>query len=265
MAEPILFFKKAKTDLSEDNVSATANEGSEFANYALNRSNLSAWITTGSSDSSGTTWTVDMTDEKTISEILLIKHNFKSFTVKYWDGAAYQDFSPAISETTNTEEVNRYSVTEVATSKIQITINGTMTPDEDKYLFQFIATEVLGQLAGYPVIKNPVLSRNKKKSTMLSGKLNISENVGGFSCDLSVSEWKSDADLTLVETLYSSSDGFLVWLCGGDEDQFASLRKGYRLEDLFLMKCVNDYEPEYVAGMYRRGMNITIKLAEVVQ
>ncbi len=264
MSEQILFLQKNEADFSKSWVTATASEGNDYANRVLNRSNLSAWITTGSTDASLTTLTIDMVDARAITDIILIKHNFKNFTVKYWDGATYQPFSPAISETTNTAASNSYEVTQVSTSKIQITVNGTMVVDDDKYLFQFIASKRIGQLAGWPVIKNPLLERNKKSTKMLSGKLNIAENIGKFSCELTVKEWTSSADLTIVEALFNSPEGFLVWLCGGSESQFASTRQGYRHEDIFLMKCVNDYEPEYVEGQYLRGLDIKIKLAEVI-
>lgn len=264
MAQQIIFFEKPASDIGNPGVSATASQGAAYATYALNRSNLSAWITTGSVDADNTTWTLDMTDEKRISEILLIKHNFKSFTVKYWNGSAYQDFSPAINETTNTKAVNRYTVTPQSTSKIQITITGTLTPNSDKYLYQFLATEKLGQFNGWPQIKKPVHSRNRKKNGMLSGRSNIAENVGAFSCELSVKEWKDSTDLTLVERLYNMSEGFLIWPSGGDESQFSSARQGYRLEDIYLVKCADEYEPSFVSGQYQRGLDISISLTEVV-
>lgn len=264
MASQIMFFKKNKGDYGLPNVSATASQGSAYAIYALNRSNNSAWVTTGSVDADNTTWTVDFGDPKRVDRIFLLKHNFKSFTVKYWNGSTWAAFSPAINVSGNTAESNIYSVASVSTTKIQVQITGTQTADRDKYLYQFVATELIGQLAGWPVVKNPIISRNRRKNQMLSGKLNVAENVGAFSCELTVSEWKSDADMTIVESLFDSNDGFLVWLCGGDESQFSSVRQGYRFEDLPLVKCENEYKPEFVRGMYQRGLNVSLKLAEVV-
>lgn len=264
MSSQIMFFLKSKCDISDSNVSATASQGSAYAEFALNRNNISAWMTTGSVDADNTTWTVDMVDPHFISDILLIKHNFKAFTVKYWDGAAYQAFSTPIVETVNTDETNYYTFTAVSTTKLQIRITGTQTPNDDKFMYQFIASKLLGQLEGWPVVQNPISSRNKQKSKMLSGKLNIAENIGSFKCDLTVKEWKVEDDIDIVETLYDSNEGFLVWLGGGDETQFWSARKGFRNEDLFLMKCTNDYEPTYRGGHYLRGLDMKITLEEVI-
>jgi hypothetical protein len=264
MSEQIFFFDKSKCDISNSGVSATATQGDEFAELVLNRSNANGWITTGSVDADQPTLTIDMADERPITDILLVKHNFKSFTVKYWDGSSFVDFSPAINETTNTDETSHFEVEQVETTKIQLQVNGTMTPDEDKILYQLIATRRIGQLAGWPVIKKPVHSTNAKKSTMLSGKTFVARNLGAFSCELAVAEWRNSADLEIVEELYENTEGFLVWLSGGSEDQFSSTRKGYRLEDVYLMKCLDDYSPEFVSGQYKRGLAISIKLGEVV-
>jgi hypothetical protein len=263
MAGQIVFFEKNFVDISNDAASASASEASSLAYLVQNRSNLTRWVTTGSADSSNTTFTMDIGDLKTVSDILLLQHNFKAFTVEYWDGSSYQSFSPAISETTNTAESNHYEVTPVVTSRIKITITGTMVADDDKYLTQLIVTRQLGQLNGWPIIKNPVFNRNRKSTSMLSGKKAVSLAVGGFSMELSVSCWRDSDDLDLIESLYARSEGFLVWPGGGVESQFSSVRKGYRMEDLFLMRPMNDYEPEFYRGLYSSGLSINMKLAEV--
>lgn len=264
MASQILFFRKPYTDRTQPSVVANASESDDIASYALNRGNISAWVTTGSADANNTTWQVDWGDEKLVDSLLMILHNFKSFTVKYWDGSAYQDFSPAISETTNTESTNYYSVTEVSTQRIQITITGTQTPDVDKFLTQFIATKQLGQFEGWPVIKNPTVLKNIKTTRMLSGKVNIAENAGGFSVQMDVPHWRNSQDLALIEQIYRRTESFLVWLSGGDETQFFSVAEGYRNQDIYLMKTVNEYTPEHVRGLYQAGRSVSIRLEEVV-
>jgi hypothetical protein len=265
MPGQILFFRKSRGDLSNETVSATASEGALYAEYALTRGNLNAWITSGSVDANDTTWEVDFGEAKDISEILLLKHNFKEFKVEYWDGSSYQDFSPAIIETVNTLESNYYETDLVSTSKVRVTIYGTQTPNEDKYMYQFIATEKLGRLNGWPIIKAPKHSRNRIKTQTLSGKMSIVENIGGFSCKLGVSSLSDWDDLDLIETLYDANEGFLVWLCGGDENQFRTVRQGYRMEDIYLMKCSDEYQPEYVGGLYKSGIKIEIDLQEVIE
>lgn len=263
MGKQIAFFKKNKADFADTAVLMTASEGNLYAPFVQRRSNNIGWMTTGSVDASNTTLTCDFSNLQTLTDIILVNHNFKSFTVKYWDGSTYQDFSPAVNETTNVDSTSRFSFATIDTTKIQVRITGTQIANSEKRLTQLIATELIGQLAAWALIKKPTHNRNKRDSTMLSGKHFIGENVGGFSVDLSVSYLTFDTDLTLMETLYGSGNGFLVWLCGGDEAQFRTKRIGYRLQDLYLMKCKNDYIPEWYASVYTTGVNITVQLVEV--
>lgn len=264
MGAQISFYEKSKCDISLSNLDASATQGDDYVTNLFDRSNATAWVTTGSVDADNTTITIDMVDLKRVTDIFLLVHNFKSYTVKYWNGSAYVAFSPAIAPTTNTAASTHYAVASVDTTKIQIIILGTQTANADKYLYQFVATKLIGTLEGWPVIGKPTHGTNIQKSMMLSGKQHITRNVGGFSCELSVKNWVSDDDLSIIEELYDSLEGFLVWLSGGNTTQFSSIRKGYRLEDLFLMKCTDDYTPEFYEGMYQSGIKISMKLGEVV-
>ena len=72
------------------------------------------------------------------------------------------------------------------------------------------------------------------------------------------------SDLNLIETMFDSYNGFLVWICGGDESQFRTQRIGYRKKDIYLMNCKNEYNNEWGNGFYTRGTMIRIDLIEVV-
>lgn len=272
LAGQIRFFKKNKLDLSNTLASITVtdatatNTGQDFVDFLRNRNNTSAWVTTGSDDAALTQLDVDFTDERDFDTIFLIKHNFADYTIQYWDGALYQDFSEPISVTGNTAATSFHQFDTVSTSKLRLIIQGTMVADADKKMFQFIATEKLatGQLEGWPVIRRPRLNTNKKISTMLSGKVNVTESIGGFGFDAQVRNWTIDSDLNIVEEIYFGRRGVLVWLSGGDEDQFRFKRFGYRDEDIFQMRAVNDYSPEWVSGVYKNGLRINMRLQESI-
>lgn len=271
MGTQIKFFEKNLYDLSRPNIDITitdsvaTNTGESFVDYIRNRKNDSAWITTGSSDVGTTTLTLDMTNEQTITDIILIGHNFKAFTLKY-DDSGWTDFSTPIAETTNAEDFNSYSFTSVTTTKLQLIITGTMVADAEKYLKQFIATTKLGsgQLNGWPEIKAPKHDSNKKITKMLSGKVNVVESVGAFSCRLSVKSWSDDTDLDLVEEIYFNREAVLMSLSGFDEDQFSSVRIGYRREDLYLVRAIDDYTPEFYKNAYKCGLKINMRLQEAI-
>lgn len=264
-ASQILFFNKNEADYSRSAVLLTASEASIFAPLVQKRSNNSGWMTTGSVDSNNTTLTCNFVNLVLLTDIILVNHNFKSFTVKYWNGSSYVDFSTPIAPSSSTDSTTRFTFNAVQTTAIQITILGTQVANTDKRLTQLIATSLIGQLNGWPMITKPTFNLNKRINTMLSGKTNIGINTGGFSCTLGVTNWSNANDLSIVEQLYGAGEGFLMWLCGGLQTQFSSVRKGYALQDFFLMQCQDNYTPEWANGLYKSGLKLNIQMTEVTE
>lgn len=264
MSKQIVFMNKNKCDVENTDCSITASQGQSFVDFVRNRSNRSAWITTGSVDADNTTFEVDFGGLRLVDIIILVKHTFAAYTIQYWDGSAWQDFSTAVNVSGNTAETTYHEFTQVSTSKLLLTITGTITPDSDKSLFQFIASDKIGRLNGWPIVGSPRISKQKKVNKMLSGRSNVTESLGGFSCSLSLDVYSDETDLNTFEDLYDSTEGFLVWLCGGDQAQFSSVRKGWRLEDVYLMRTANEYEPEFYKGSYKSGIVVDIDLVEVI-
>lgn len=272
MGAQIRFFKKNLIDLANEDASITVTDatatstGQTFINYLRNRNNTSAWMTTGSNDAANTQLDIDLGVERDITDILLIKNNFKAYTLKYYNGATYVDFPTAIAETTNALDTKHHEFASTSAKLLRLIITGTMVADADKRLFQLIVTEKKsgsGVLEGWPIIKNPLHDSNKKTSVMLSGKTNLVEGTGAFKVDLEVGNWKIQTDIDIVESIYFGREATLVWLGGGDESQFGVLPQGYRKEDIYLMRPVNSYEPEFFKN-YTTGLKILMKLQECI-
>lgn len=264
MSSQIRFFDKSKCDLTQPNCVATASEGQAFVDLARNRSNDTWWTTQDSLDSNNTTYEMNLVDMFGIDSILLIGHNFKSYTLKYWDGFAYQNFSTTVAPTTNTKTTTFHQFTEVNTTKILLTILGTFVADEDKKLAQFIITKQVRKLNAWPAVKNPSHDQNIKKTKMLSGKNNVTKNLIGFSVELDVVTLSDSTDLDAFDSLFFSGNSFLVWLCGGDEDQFIKAARGFRLQDIYLMQPVSIWTPEPYQGFYGIGYKTAVQLTEVI-
>ncbi len=263
MNQQIKFFDKSKCDFGDELVTTLASQGDATSARVLDRSNNTAWLTTGSVDADTTTLVIDFVDLHLIDTIILVKMNFASYKVEYWDGVTYQAFPTAIDVTGNTVDTKSHSFTALETTKIKLTVRGTIVADSDKTLCQVIATKLIGQFAGWPVVDSPILSRNKRISKMLSGKVNIADNLGGFSMKLKFKPTNTAADLALIQSLFYRSEGFLVWPCGGDVDQFTlGAYQGYRLEDVFLVRCQNDWNPELLNGILH-VMTPELQLVEV--
>lgn len=265
MPQQIKFFRKSRCDYSFSYVSATASNTPGSAANTLQRSNRTGWGTTGSSDAENTTFQVNFGDAVTIDSILLIGHNWKNYKIQYLanDGVTWTDFNPVVNPTNSTDTTTLHSVPNTVTTALLVTIFGTQVPNAEKILNQFIATTLLGQLAGWPVINKPTLSRSLLAQPVISGKVNMAQQVGAFSCMLNVQVWSSDADLSLMETLKNATEGFLFWPCGGDQTQFLTVREGYRLQDIYLCRFKNEWTPQLYKGFYRSGMTIQTELVEV--
>lgn len=271
--QQIRFFEKNKIDFSNPDAvlsvtDATASDnGQSIVDNVRLPNNDTAWLTTGSNDAANTQLDVDLIDETEIDTIILVLHNFDSYTIQYWNGVSYVDFSTAINESGNTKTTNYHYFNEVSTSRLRLIITATQTVDADKVLRQFIVTRGLltGQLAGWPLIRRPRIETGKRVSKMLSGRITVAESIAAFSCELSVSNWNIDADLSIVEEIYFGRRAVLMSLSGGDDSQFSHKRVGYRDEDVYLVRAVDDYSPEWASGIYKNGIDLKIQLAEAVK
>lgn len=268
MSGQVIFFEKNIIDLSMSAVTLTVtdaiatNTGQDIVNFIRNRNNSSAWLTTESTDAANTELLAEWGDSESIDAIILVKHNFKSFIVEVsTDGIAWEN---VLTETVNTKNTSFIEMTDKTANRARITIHGTFVVDDDKILHQLIITRKIGEgrLDGYPVIKSPLFDRRKKISKMLSGKINVTESVGGFSCTLAVENWKNNNDLTIIESIYFNRAGVLMSLSGFMEEQFSSKRYGYRNEDLYFVRPTNDWQPEWYKGLYQSGMVVSLDLEE---
>lgn len=270
MGYQIIFFEKNKVD--QDNLSASIavtdaiayNNGSDFVDRVRNRDNRSAWMTTDSTDAANTQLDIDLGEDEFLTDIILVKHNWKSYTIQYYNGSTYVNFSTVIAPTNDTAETTHYNFTRLETSRIRIIILGTQTANDDKELFQLIITDRIGQLAGWPEISGVEFDTTKKITKMLSGKINMVESFESFGFGLSLPVYSNDTDLDIFQSVYDRRKGVLVWLCGGSESQFKTIRKGYRLEDIFLVRPTNDYNSELYKGQYKSGVKVNLQFKECI-
>lgn len=268
MSEQIRIFEANYMDLLNTNASITITDavatsnGQDISDFMRNRSLNSAWITTDSTDAALTQVDLLIGDSRPVSDILILGHNLKSFTVSTYNGATYDT---QYTTTTETDDVTYITFTEVSTTAIRIVINGTQTADEDKYIKRIIVSKLFGQFNGFPKIQGTTNSTNKKQTRMLSGKISLTEGVGSFGCKLTVDNFFDVADLQLIESIYLKREGVEVWLCGGDEDQFTFAALGYRRLDVFRMRPMDEYKPEWYKGIYSSGTKQTLDLVEVVR
>jgi hypothetical protein len=69
-------------------------------------------------------------------------------------------------------------------------------------------------------------------------------------------------DWALIESMFDSFDGFLVWLCGGSTADHFTAVQGFRKKDIYLMACANDLDTEWTGGRFANGLDCEITLVE---
>ncbi len=268
----IRVFEKNKIDLDFESVimsviDATAlDDGANTLNFLRNRNNFSGFGTTGSDDAANTQIDVDMGDTIAIDRILLVNHNFKAYTIQYFDGFSFVDFSTPISETVNTETDTYHEFDSVDAQLIRLIITGTLIADDDKLISQFIITKSTGEFVNQLNVSEITFDKSRESIQTLSKKFRVVTNIGSYGTRLRKNNVVSSNDLDLQETIFDSIEGLLIWINSDDTAQFAptGVRSGYRAKDIFLMLPMNEYSPAYANGRWCEGVAIDIRLVEVI-
>lgn len=273
----IKFFERSMC-LVSDGTTVSASSGNASAERALDRNSVTYWRTVGSTDAITETFEVTFNEDKTISRILLLDHNFKSFNIRYDVAGAWTHFASVtglsgsmsnITETVFSGDTSYYEFSPVTTGKILISVTTTQVVDAQKYLAQLIVTSELGTLSGYPIIKGTELSRNLRVEKMLSGRALTMKSDEFFEVDLEFKDYPAgnSADIDLMFTLHDREDNFLIWLCGGrsGSSYFRKQLRGYRLRDVFPVQVIGSLKPIYSGNVYQNPVNFTVQFREDVQ
>lgn len=267
----IKFLYKNYADIDNASCLVSVTTNSAHRNNLRDRKTYTRWTSSGSNDATTETITIDFGASYAIDRLLLVKNNFKAFTVQYWNGSAWTDFASVVTkegtqatvtETTNTKTTNYYEFTEVTTDQIKVTITTTQTANAEKYVGEVIATKEVGTLTGYPV-QTLGFEKNQIKKETLGGRPKFSILDESFSTTFDFTNYPTAADHTIIQTLWDGNEEFLIYPCGGNAAQFRFSRKGSRLEDVFLVWFDSAFEPNFTSNVYTLGLNYQIKLVEV--
>lgn len=264
----IKFFKK--NEAADGTASATSGDSS--SKFILDLDVDTYWTSVGSSDSETETITINFSSSKAIDRILLLDHNFKSFTVKYLSGSSYVAFAnvigiggvslSGITETSFSEDSSYYEFDSVNTTAIQIACTTTQIPNAEKYLGQSIATTELGTFVGYPEMSKVDLTRNSRFKKTLSGRYSVQKSQQTIGYSIKFKNYPSsdvyNVDIDLAITLFESEDPFLVYPCGGryESKHFNYLIPGFRLKDCVLSQVKKGYKLKYVKNIYRNMIDV---------
>lgn len=267
----IKFFRKNYGDIDNASCLVSVSSGTATRNNARDRRTYTKWSSVDSDDSTTETFEYDFGASYAVDRIILVRNNFKAFTVKYWDGSAWAHFSSVvtkegsqsnITETVNTKSTNYYEVASVSTQKIQVEITTTQTVDAEKEMYELIATEELGTFESYPVYEQSFELNQAKKET-IGGKCKYSILDEKFSCTLGFEAYGNPADHALIQSIWQEREEFLIYPCGGNEAQFRYARQGNRLQDIYLVWFDGTFAPNHLRNVYVLPLSYSVTLVEV--
>ena len=272
----VKFFSRSYC-LEKDGTTAVASSGDASSLRALDRNPITYWRTSGSLDSITETFDITMPASVAFNRLFLLDHNFKSFSVKYWNGASYVDFSSVVglagaqatvTETTYARDTAYYEFAEVTSDRLRVSVTTTQVVDAEKYLSQLVVCSELGTLVGYPQIKGTELNRNLRNEKMLSGRILSLKSDEYLKVQLDFKDYPKSlsADVDLVFSLHDLEETFQVWLCGGrfGSNYFGKQMRGYRLRDLVTVAIIAPLKPVYSDSVYVNGLNFSVQLQEAV-
>lgn len=268
----IKIFKKSFGDIDFDDATSSVSTGSTLKDSVRDRRRHTKWQSFGSDDLTTETVTLVFGSEKSMNRLLIVNHNLKAYTAKYWNGSAWTHFANVvtkegsqanITETTNTKTTNYYEFTEVATDRIQISATACQTADAEKYIGELIATKEIGTFTGWPIIQQG-FNRLEIEKRSLRGMPKYSILDEQYAVNLVFQNYPTSADHSLISSLYDTREEFLFYPCGGNESQFRYSLAGFRLQDIYLVHMRGDYAPNFDHGIYILPLSYQVNLVEVL-
>lgn len=252
------FYKKNKLNDDCTYTFTSASVGTAVNLYDKNRA--TKVYSSGSNDATPEIWTIEFQAgiSQPIDTIFVDNHNIKSGTVKYWNGTAYVNFSTPVVWSNNTEVTSCFSFNRVLTTKVQFTLNTTMTANAQKYAGQILILESIGKPETPPSAYSISWIDKGNQHTSISG--GVVQILWGSKASIKLNF--SDAtypDIDLFESLKRLGEPFVVYLNGGN---YAGKDRGVRLRDIFTVNYMNDFSPVLKSNILEMNQSIIIDLKE---
>lgn len=256
MPEPLLLTRNYVDDESE----ITVSHGSVSKGYMFDRDPDSKWTTSGANDDATSVTAIieffedGVAVERDIDRLLLINHNFKAWTLEYWDGAAWQ---PLTSETVDDEEITFKTFGQVSTTKVRLTVTETQVADQEKEVGEIIVCAILLDPARDPDNLDVTWREMSAEIMMGDGSLHktvtrwAQNRVQRYECRVNFSFLDED-DRADLKAIRDAGEPFLWY-------PESVARPG----EIYLVHWANPWTEKYVSSYKGAGSEVTMALKEV--
>ena len=131
-------------------------------------------------------------------------------------------------------------------------------------LKSFIFTEGIGELKGFPEIKQFPFNQNETKVKTKDGRFFVNKQRETVrSIDLRGRNYAEIEDIEFLRELLNRDFPFLIWPNGGHQD-FRFLIPGFDPQDFFKVQTLGQFRVGLAKGSYRGLMNFKIRFVESV-
>lgn len=192
---------------------ATVDSNTSTVSDMIDGNESTQYISSGyNSDTLSTTITVTFDTTQTVSNIILLNHNMKKFLL-YYNNTTTNLFSPSLLYLTNSETSHFFSVATVTNiTSINLKIDTTITPNQEKQLGEFIITNLLYDFSTdrLPTAKNyrPELQKKQVVHKMSDGGIHLYNIADKFKARIRLDFVPTSTEITL-KSIYDLNDSFL--------------------------------------------------------
>lgn len=214
-----------------------------------------------------------------ISRIILLDHNLKKF--RFWgfnasplvgtdiDNAPFQsqilgaNSNNAVEVSGNDKTISYFEFPETTFRK-HFTIQAfeTIVPGELRKIGKVILTNEIGTLIGYPEPGQMSFNPNSRTFKSKAGGAFITKQKETLSLGLNFRNYTYEDDIELMHKLNVMDEDFLMWPCGGREENFRYPMKGFRVNDIYKVNTTRPIRTQYLRGSYAGLINATMDFQE---
>lgn len=241
--------------------SVTVSSGSSTQWYATDNNKYTRWTTSGQSGTNNlATWLRDFGTPRIIDSIYVYQTNIVNINCVYGTGDTPLPNATVVRSQDGYHHF--FSFTPVETTCFKFSGTSTLVVGDEKYINEVFLTQALGQFQ-YPVQFDGGMKKEQVDHKLENGRHFIINKGNALEGKLNFKSHVSTNDVELYNTLLERDSEFLLWINGGNENQFTYKFYPYRFGDFFKVSIVKGSNPSYTNNFYKAGLNASLPIVEI--
>ena len=248
----------------QGDVSVSSNDETKWLAFDGNKN--TRWQSSGE-DTDGNAVFIerDFETNREIKALFIYNTNILNIAFEFYDGS-WNNITDGVNATITKTADNKYIYVlldaKTTMSRIRISGSNTIVTNEEKYVFDVYAFDLIGTLE-YPIDPNPTEQVNETIFKKEDSKNIVITKGNSFDFSLAIKSHINQNDIDLLETLKDRATEFYIWINAGVEGQFDYSFEPYRFRDIYKVARVRGGSPSLTKNLYWTGLNDALRLIEV--